>query len=149
VTETKCCSFCNKTQHEVRKLIVGPNALICDVCAELCNSICHEEGQKTLEPLPKINLPEVGFIDRHEAVTAAEIIDTFINFGLSNPTIHQLTAAFEKELGLAAIRAYQLELRDRQISKKADLENPNIIPFENGMRTRLKQLQDTYGTHSH
>jgi ATP-dependent Clp protease ATP-binding subunit ClpX len=46
------CSFCGKSQHEVRKLIAGPSVFICDECIDLCNDIIREEastdsGQKT------------------------------------------------------------------------------------------------------
>lgn len=37
------CSFCNKPQHEVRKLIAGPSVYVCDECVELCNDIIREE----------------------------------------------------------------------------------------------------------
>ena len=37
------CSFCGKSQHEVRKLIAGPSVFICDECIELCNDIIREE----------------------------------------------------------------------------------------------------------
>src|SRR6188472_3777131 len=38
------CSFCGKSQHEVRKLIAGPSVFICDECIELCNDIIREEA---------------------------------------------------------------------------------------------------------
>ncbi|MXX28149.1 MAG: ATP-dependent Clp protease ATP-binding subunit ClpX, partial [Gammaproteobacteria bacterium] len=38
------CSFCGKSQHEVRKLIAGPSVFICDECVELCNDIIREEA---------------------------------------------------------------------------------------------------------
>ncbi|HRK79183.1 MAG TPA: ATP-dependent Clp protease ATP-binding subunit ClpX [Thiobacillus sp.] len=41
------CSFCGKSQHEVRKLIAGPSVFICDECVELCNDIIREEIQQT------------------------------------------------------------------------------------------------------
>jgi ATP-dependent Clp protease ATP-binding subunit ClpX len=41
------CSFCGKSQHEVRKLIAGPNVFICDECVELCNDIIREEMEDT------------------------------------------------------------------------------------------------------
>ena len=41
------CSFCGKSQHEVRKLIAGPSVFICDECVELCNDIIREEIQGT------------------------------------------------------------------------------------------------------
>ena len=40
------CSFCGKSQHEVRKLIAGPNVFICDECVELCNDIIREEMEE-------------------------------------------------------------------------------------------------------
>ena len=39
------CSFCGKSQHEVRKLIAGPSVFVCDECVELCNDIIREEVQ--------------------------------------------------------------------------------------------------------
>lgn len=39
------CSFCGKSQHEVRKLIAGPSVFICDECIELCNDIIKDEAQ--------------------------------------------------------------------------------------------------------
>ena len=36
------CSFCGKSQHEVRKLIAGPSVFVCDECVELCNDIIRE-----------------------------------------------------------------------------------------------------------
>ena len=42
------CSFCGKSQHEVRKLIAGPTVFICDECVELCNDIIREETKGAL-----------------------------------------------------------------------------------------------------
>jgi ATP-dependent Clp protease ATP-binding subunit ClpX len=42
---TLYCSFCGKSQHEVRKLIAGPTVFICDECVELCMDIIKEEGK--------------------------------------------------------------------------------------------------------
>ncbi len=42
---TLYCSFCGKSQHEVRKLIAGPTVFICDECVELCNDIIREESK--------------------------------------------------------------------------------------------------------
>ena len=53
------CSFCSKSQHEVRKLIAGPNVYICDECVDLCNDIIAADkqserkgtrGEKTMTP---------------------------------------------------------------------------------------------------
>ena len=40
------CSFCGKSQNEVRKLIAGPSVFICDECVDLCNDIIREEVQE-------------------------------------------------------------------------------------------------------
>ncbi|WP_121938398.1 ATP-dependent Clp protease ATP-binding subunit ClpX [Eilatimonas milleporae] len=45
---TLYCSFCGKSQHEVRKLIAGPTVFICDECVELCNDIIKEESKSAL-----------------------------------------------------------------------------------------------------
>lgn len=50
ITSNFCCSFCSKTQEEVRKLVAGPGVYICDECIDLCNDILTEE----LEALPAI-----------------------------------------------------------------------------------------------
>jgi ATP-dependent Clp protease ATP-binding subunit ClpX len=51
------CSFCGKSQHEVRKLIAGPSVFICDECVELCNDIIREElderSERGREKLPR------------------------------------------------------------------------------------------------
>lgn len=43
------CSFCGKSQHEVRKLIAGPSVFICDECVDLCNDIIREEIQENAQ----------------------------------------------------------------------------------------------------
>ena len=43
------CSFCGKSQHEVRKLIAGPSVFVCDECVELCNDIIREELEERAE----------------------------------------------------------------------------------------------------
>ncbi|WP_313499060.1 ClpX C4-type zinc finger protein, partial [Pseudoxanthomonas mexicana] len=56
-TKILYCSFCGKSQHEVRKLIAGPSVFICDECVELCNDIIREEleekAQSARSHLPK------------------------------------------------------------------------------------------------
>ncbi len=44
---TLYCSFCGKSQHEVRKLIAGPTVFICDECVELCNDIIARSTRRT------------------------------------------------------------------------------------------------------
>src|ERR1700688_2242085 len=55
---TLYCSFCGKSQHEVRKLIAGPTVFICDECVELCKDIIQEEKSSLVKshdgvPTPK------------------------------------------------------------------------------------------------
>lgn len=54
--KTLSCSFCGKTQQEVRKLIAGPNVFICDECVDLCNGIISEEKKQKFGK-SKNNLP--------------------------------------------------------------------------------------------
>jgi len=51
------CSFCGKSQNEVRKLIAGPSVFICDECVDLCNDIIREEIQETAAPEASDKLP--------------------------------------------------------------------------------------------
>jgi ATP-dependent Clp protease ATP-binding subunit ClpX len=51
------CSFCGKSQEEVKKLIAGPAVYICDECIELCNEIIEEEYEKEVETQKKVGFP--------------------------------------------------------------------------------------------
>ncbi len=51
------CSFCGKSQHEVRKLIAGPSVFICDECVDLCNDIIREEIQESTTEESSDRLP--------------------------------------------------------------------------------------------
>lgn len=64
------CSFCGKSQKQVRKLIAGPGVYICDECIELCNEIIEEElGAAVAEGVEEIDLPKPreikGFLDEY------------------------------------------------------------------------------------
>ena len=57
------CSFCGKSQHEVKKLIAGPSVYVCDECVMLCHDIIHEVGRDDQEvtshhALPKLPTPK-------------------------------------------------------------------------------------------
>ena len=62
------CSFCGKTQEQVRKLVAGPGVYICDECIELCNEIIEEEIEDELE-LNLVDLPKPveihGVLDKY------------------------------------------------------------------------------------
>jgi ATP-dependent Clp protease ATP-binding subunit ClpX len=53
---TLFCSFCGKSQHEVKKLIAGPTVFICDECVELCMDIIKEEA-KNFDEKSSDNVP--------------------------------------------------------------------------------------------
>ena len=58
------CSFCGKSQHEVRKLIAGPSVFICDECVDLCNDIIREEVQEKTGTTTSGKLPTPREINR-------------------------------------------------------------------------------------
>jgi ATP-dependent Clp protease ATP-binding subunit ClpX len=67
--KTLHCSFCNKTQNEVRKLIAGPSVFICDECVNLCNDIIRDEIESSTRDAIKTDLPTPAeikaFLDRY------------------------------------------------------------------------------------
>jgi len=89
------CSFCGKSQHEVRKLIAGPSVFICDECVELCNDIIREEmEEKSAEggklPKPheiKANLDDyVIGQDRAKKVLAVAVYNHYKRLEVSTTT---------------------------------------------------------------
>ena len=67
-TGTLYCSFCGKSQREVKKLIAGPSVYICDECIDLCNDIIHEDAAKEAPGAKKPNLdnlPKPEEIKKH------------------------------------------------------------------------------------
>lgn len=59
------CSFCGKSQHEVRKLIAGPSVYICDECVDLCNDIIREEIKEVMPKRDSNELPTPHEIRAH------------------------------------------------------------------------------------
>ncbi|MBI2501562.1 MAG: ATP-dependent Clp protease ATP-binding subunit ClpX, partial [Deltaproteobacteria bacterium] len=53
-----CCSFCGKSQKEVRKLIAGPTVYICDECIDLCNDIIAEENARSTQLTSRSQVPK-------------------------------------------------------------------------------------------
>jgi ATP-dependent Clp protease ATP-binding subunit ClpX len=104
------CSFCGKSQHEVRKLIAGPSVFICDECVELCNDIIREElderAERGRDKLPK----------PHEIKA---VLDEYV--------IGQETA--KKVLAVAVYNHYKrLETRQRDKGKNdIELAKSNIL----------------------
>src|SRR3546814_13304070 len=74
------CSFCGKSQHEVRKLIAGPSVFICDECVELCNDIIREELEEKAQSA-RSSLPKPQEI--------LEVLDQYV-IGQARATRHRL-----------------------------------------------------------
>jgi ATP-dependent Clp protease ATP-binding subunit ClpX len=101
--KTLYCSFCGKSQHEVKKLIAGPSVFICDECIDLCNEIIRDE-------LPV----EEGKSARSDLPTPAEI-----KLNLDNYVIGQEAA--KRSLAVAVYNHYK-RLRHKEKAKKDDVE---------------------------
>ena len=101
------CSFCGKSQHEVRKLIAGPSVYICDECVELCNDIIREE------------LEEKNAGKRSHLPKPREIMDVLDQYVIGQ-------ARAKKVLAVAVYNHYKrLEARQRQ--DEVELAKSNIL----------------------
>lgn len=100
------CSFCGKSQHEVKKLIAGPSVFICDECIDLCNDIIRDEmaGEQSVKGM-RSDLPTPAEI--------AEILDQYV--------IGQLTA--KRILSVAVYNHYK---RLRHIAAVKDDKNDEV-----------------------
>ncbi|MEY4435858.1 MAG: hypothetical protein RL175_813, partial [Pseudomonadota bacterium] len=102
--KTLYCTFCGKSQHEVKKLIAGPSVFICDECIDLCNEIIRDE-------LPGLDaVKEKG----SDLPTPAEI-----KANLDNYVIGQEAA--KRTLAVAVYNHYK-RLKHKEGAKKDDIE---------------------------
>ncbi|MGG6462694.1 ATP-dependent Clp protease ATP-binding subunit ClpX [Solilutibacter silvestris] len=101
------CSFCGKSQHEVRKLIAGPSVYICDECVELCNDIIREELEQKSDS-SRSALPKPQEI--------LEVLDQYV--------IGQQRA--KKTLAVAVYNHYK-RIESRQKSDDIELAKSNIL----------------------
>ncbi|AKC85748.1 ATP-dependent Clp protease ATP-binding subunit ClpX [Pseudoxanthomonas suwonensis] len=101
------CSFCGKSQHEVRKLIAGPSVFICDECVELCNDIIREELEEKAQSA-RSSLPKPREI--------LEVLDQYV--------IGQQRA--KKTLAVAVYNHYK-RIESRQRNEDVELAKSNIL----------------------
>ena len=101
------CSFCGKSQHEVRKLIAGPSVYICDECVELCNDIIREELEEKAQSA-RSSLPRPKEI--------LEVLDQYV--------IGQSRA--KKTLAVAVYNHYK-RIESRQKNDEVELAKSNIL----------------------
>ncbi|WP_180127477.1 ATP-dependent Clp protease ATP-binding subunit ClpX [Rhodoferax sp. BLA1] len=101
--KTLYCSFCGKSQHEVKKLIAGPSVFVCDECIELCNEIIRDELPQSTDTVGKNELP-----------TPAEI-----KANLDNYVIGQEPA---KRILAVAVYNHYKRLKHQEKSSKDDVE---------------------------
>ncbi|MEW8014451.1 MAG: ATP-dependent Clp protease ATP-binding subunit ClpX [Candidatus Sedimenticola endophacoides] len=101
------CSFCGKSQHEVRKLIAGPSVFICDECVELCNDIIREEMQDAVSE-------SGGALPKPQE----------INSSLDQYVIGQVRA--KKVLSVAVYNHYK-RLDARQSKDEVEIAKSNIL----------------------
>ncbi|WP_028447931.1 ATP-dependent Clp protease ATP-binding subunit ClpX [Chitinimonas koreensis] len=109
------CSFCGKSQHEVRKLIAGPQVFICDECIELCNDIIREELQSGGTGNAPAKTPGGGKLP-----TPAEIRDT-----LDQYVIGQEKA--KKSLAVAVYNHYKRLAHPAAKAGDVELSKSNIL----------------------
>ena len=103
------CSFCGKSQHEVRKLIAGPSVFICDECVELCNDIIREELHDEPEATPNDRLP-----------TPAEIRQTLNDYVIGQDRAKMV-------LGVAVYNHYKRLQYVNDKSDDVELSKSNIL----------------------
>ena len=108
--KTLYCSFCGKSQHEVKKLIAGPSVFVCDECIDLCNEIIRDELPPSTETVGNKDLP-----------TPAEI-----KANLDNYVIGQDTA--KRILAVAVYNHYKrLRHQDKAAKDDVELSKSNIL----------------------
>ena len=104
---TLYCSFCGKSQHEVKKLIAGPTVFICDECVELCMDIIREESKAS------------GFKSKEGVPTPREICDVLDDYVIGQQ--------FAKRILSVAVHNHYKRLSHASSSDGVELAKSNIL----------------------
>jgi len=101
------CSFCGKSQKQVKKLIAGPGVYICDECIDLCNEIIEEEFSNT---------EEISFTELPKPAEIKSYLDDYV--------VGQIEA--KKKLSVAVYNHYK-RIRSSDVQREVELQKSNII----------------------
>jgi ATP-dependent Clp protease ATP-binding subunit ClpX len=112
------CSFCGKSQHEVKKLIAGPNVFICDECIDLCTDIITEEISK----LPEVDLRE-GLPTPHEIRAS---LDQYV-IGQDHAKKQLAVAVYNHYKRLKHIETTGAAKNKKTVHKGVELAKSNIL----------------------
>ena len=104
---TLYCSFCGKSQHEVKKLIAGPTVFICDECVELCMDIIREESKAS------------GFKSKEGVPTPREICDVLDDYVIGQ--------SYAKRILSVAVHNHYKRLSHASTSDGVELAKSNIL----------------------
>ena len=96
--KTLYCSFCGKSQHEVKKLIAGPSVFICDECIALCNDIIRDELPEEAAKAGRSDLPTPREISSilDQYVIGQEVAKRILSVAVHN---HYKRVFFKEALG--------------------------------------------------
>ena len=143
--QTLYCSFCGKSQHEVRKLIAGPEVFICDECVDLCTGIVEPDDDKELFRLMMGNDESGG----QAYVALLELARRMSTEELAYYVERGRKGVERNRLALRGIQS-RLAMRDDQVSVDDDVSAPprdvedkkGLIAMQQKAQRELKRYED-------
>ena len=146
--QTLYCSFCGKSQHEVKKLIAGPSVFVCNECVELCNDIISEEEQAEqtfVQQNPNVTLTNAETNQPYQALVSqfvAQIMQQVVQLGSQIQQSGQ-----PQQQGpdpLIQLKQQELQLRSQQEQndvareqQEIELERQKLAQRESNFQQRL------------